>query len=43
MLEQKSPKLMTLDRAPGNTTKNGKENKLLKTTKKVPCIKLAST
>jgi len=34
---------MTLDRAPGNTTKNGKGNKLMKTTKKVPCIKLASS
>jgi hypothetical protein len=41
MLKQKALKLMTLDRAPGNTTKYGKENKLLKTTKKVPCIKLA--
>lgn len=41
MLTQKSLKLMTLDTAPGNTTKNGKENELLKTTKKMPCIKLA--
>jgi len=41
MLKQKAQKLMTLGRAPGNTTKNGKENKLLKTTKKLPCIKLA--
>jgi hypothetical protein len=41
MSTQKSLKLMTLDKAPGNTTKNGKEDKLLKTTKKVPYIKLA--